>query len=521
MCALSAPGAAQSPDNAVLGAAVPTPRGAVTGNAVVTDRETLLTALASVYRSNPRLQAERARLREIDETYVQARAQGRPQVTAGGEASYTVVRTPEQDFGADAPPGAENPFADLFGISSGTTDGTPYAAQLNVVQPIYQGGRVGALKRQAKAAILAARAGLESAENDLFLSAASAYVDVLRDTDAAAIRRNNVRVLMRQLDAAETRFEVGEGTRTDIAQSQARLAAAQAGLAQAEAALDVSEAAFARVVGRAPGPLSPAPDFVLPANLGEAVARARSNNPQLLAAYYNERAGAAAIDVAKAAGRPTVSLNGTASAAREQILGIDQTDQASLTARVSIPIFSGGANRSRVRQAKNARTRLAYETRDTERAVEEAVAQIWAQLQAARAVLASSRRQVEAAEVAFEGVTLEQQVGTRDQLDVLNAEQEVLDARLGVINAQRDVDAAGFRLLAVIGVFDADGIPLPVEGFDAGDYLAAIAHDGFERLRDRVTFQPVREAPEPRVEMGPPALEPPLPPEPDSVIKLD
>ena len=442
--------------------------------------ETLQSALASVYSDNPRLQAERARLREVDENWVQARAQGRLNVSAGAEASYTNLRTPESPGSFFSPAGG------------GWTDGTPYAGQINVVQPIYQGGRVKALKRQAKAGILAARAGLENAENQIFLSAANAYVDVLRDQQTAEIRRNNVRVLQRQLTAANDRFEVGEGTRTDIAQSESRLAAAEAGLAQANAQLDVSRALFERLVGRPATTLAEVPNFALPMNLQEAMRLARDNNPQLLSAYYNEKAGAAAIDVAKSASRPSLSLNGTLAGSREQLLGVDQSDQAALTARVNVPIFSGGLNKSRVRQAKHAKTRLSFETRDTERAVDQTVAQIWAQMQAAREVVRTSQRQVESADIAFEGVSLEQTVGTRTQLDVLNAEQEVLNARLTLVNAERNFDSAVFQLLSVIGVFDADGIALPLEQYDHQAYLENVAYDGYEKTIDTLVPEAVQ-----------------------------
>ncbi|MEM9600087.1 MAG: TolC family outer membrane protein, partial [Pseudomonadota bacterium] len=373
----------------------------------------------------------------------------------------------------------------FFGASGGTTTGTPYAGQVNLIQPVYQGGRIKALKRQAKAGIMAARAGLDNAENNIFLSAANAYVDVLRDEEAASIRRNNVRVLQRQLTAANDRFDVGEGTRTDIAQSESRLAAAEAGLAQADAQLEISRALFVRIVGRMPNQLQPVPDFVLPQSLEEATRLARENNPQLLAAYYNELAGDAAIDVARAAGRPSLSLQGSLVASRDTILGIEETDQATIGAQLSIPIFSGGLNRSRVRQAEHARTRLSFESRDTERAVDQTIAQVWAQMQAARQIVQTSARQVAAAEIAFEGVTLEQQVGTRTQLDVLDAEQETLNARLNLINAERDLDAAIFQLLSVIGVFDADGITLPIQGYDPDIYLSSVAYDGFKEAGDR------------------------------------
>ena len=236
-------------------------------------------ALISVYESNPRLLAERARLREVDESYVQARAQGRPTIGGTGSISQSFVNFPG---GAAIFSGVASDIGGDVNIS-----GRPNDIGVQVVQPLYQGGRVKALKTQAKLGILAARETLRAQENDLFLSAANAYVDVRRDTEAIRIRRNNVRVLMRQLEAATARFEVGSGTRTDIAQSEARLSVAEAGLAQAEAQLAVSEASYVRQVGQKPVQLSAPPVYTLPPSLADAIAAARENNPQLIGSYFN------------------------------------------------------------------------------------------------------------------------------------------------------------------------------------------------------------------------------------------
>lgn len=437
--------------------------------------EDLPSALVSVYEKNPRLLAERARLREIDETFVQARAQGRPTIGGSGSLSQSWVNFP----------GGATVFTNGAQTGDINVSGRPNDIAIQIVQPLYQGGRVKAQKEQAKLGILAAREGLRARENELFLSTATAYVDVRRDMEATRIRRNNVRVLSRQLEAATARFDVGAGTRTDIAQSESRVALAQAGLAQAEAQLAVSEARFARLVGRPVSTLKPPPIYTLPPSLQDAIAAARENNPQLIGAYYNEAAGRAAIDVAKAAGRPTISLSGGVSRQREQLSQLQSIDAASITAQVTIPIYSGGANTSRRRQAEHAKTRLAFETRDAELAIDEAVTQIWAQLKAARASLDAAKRQVSAANLAFDGVTLEQSVGTRDQLDVLNAEQETLNAQLSVIEAERNVSAATFQLLSTIGVFDAQGIGLPVEGYAPSNNLELIRYQGLTEKIDR------------------------------------
>jgi len=433
--------------------------------------ETLQEALISAYNNHPLLKAERARVRETDETYVQARAQGRLSSNLGGNFGASITRrTAFGLFGAD-------------GLDTSTN--IPKALQLQVIQPVYAGGRIGALKRQAKAGILSARQGLRNVEQTIFNDAATAYTDVLRDEDAASIRRNNVRVLARQQRAAQDRFDVGEGTRTDIAQAKSRLAGAEIGLAQADAQLQISRAAYERIIGHPPVALSPPPRFILPDSLLEAQRIAQKNNPQLLAAVYNEHAADAAIDIARAASRPTLSLNGTATGARGQSSGIDRTEGAELTAQINIPIFTGGLNRSRVRQASHAKTRSVFETRDARMAIDQTVAQLWAQLEAARRSVTASQKQVDAANIAFEGVVLEQQVGTRTTLDVLDAEQEALIAKLAVLDAQRALNLATYQILTTLGGFDAVGLQLPVEYYNPAQNLENIKYWGMKQFVDK------------------------------------
>lgn len=448
------------------------------GSSAAVQAETFQEALISVYNGNPRLQAERARVREVDEGYIQARGQGRLTASASGTYGYTAAKTP----------------VNVFAGGGGSVNGHPHAGQVEIIQPLYQGGRVKALKKQAKSSILAAREGLRNAEQSIFLSTANAYIDVIRDEETALIRRNNVMVLSRQQLAAKDRFDVGEGTRTDIAQAQSRQAAAESGLAQAEAQLQGSRATYVRLVGHPPVDLQTVPQFEMPGSLQVAIGLARENNPQLLAAYFNEDAAGAAIDVAKSASRPVISLNGTAGRTYDQVLSIREAEQASLTAQINIPIFSGGINRSSVRQAKHAKTRLAFEARDTELAVDQTVAQIWAQLDAARLSLKASRQQVVAAEVAFEGVDLEQKVGTRTTLDVLDAEQEVLNAKLSVVQAEREMNAASFQLLTTLGVFDVEGIRLPVEAYDPSQNFEAVKYNGMTEIVDRYVPEFIQEA---------------------------
>jgi len=418
-------------------------------------------ALVSAYQHNPRLMAERARVREIDENYVQAQAAGRFTINTDLSVGESRTESPPSFFGG------------------GVFKSTPQTAQITIIQPLYQGGRVKGLKAQARAGVLSARQGLRNTEQNLLLSVATAYLDVLRDEEAASIRRNNVRVLTRQKTAAQDRFDVGEGTRTDIAQADARLAASEIGLANADASLAVSRAAYIRFVGHVPANLSKPPQYILPLTLPEALKLGRANNPQLIAARYNENAAQSAILVAKSTGRPSLSLNGTLRSAREGSVFTSRSDAASITAQLRIPIYAGGLNQSRVRAAKQAKIRSKFETRDTEQAVDQTVANLWAQVVASDRSLIASKKQVAAAEIAFEGVQLEQQVGTRDTLDVLNAEQEMLDAKLAVIQAERNFNVATYQLLVTIGGFDAYSLQLPVDSYDPRNNF------------DRVTVNPL------------------------------
>lgn len=439
--------------------------------------ETLEEALISAYNHHPKLKAERARLRELDETYIQARSQGRLTSSLSGSATFNASRTPALDIPL---PGFDNV------IESGTTVSTPIAAQVQVIQPIYQGGRVSALKSQSMASIFSAREGLRAQETQILLDTANAYVDVLRDEERASIRRSNLQVIMRQKEAADTRFEVGAGTRTDMAQAEARLAGARVGLAQADAQLQVSRASFRRLTGHLPESLQPLPTFILPDSEVRAVELAHENNPGVLAALHLEKAGDARIKAAKSVYKPTVALTGTLQAVREQAGFPERAESAAIGAQVTIPLLSGGLNKSRIREAESARTRLMFETRDTKYALEAAIMQAWAGLQAAREGLKASRVQVSAAELAFEGVKLEEEVGRRTSLDVLNAEQEVLEAKLSIVNSRSEVEKAGYRILALTGAFDAISLSLPTTIYNPQENLDDVSDDDYLGVIEKI-----------------------------------
>ena len=426
--------------------------------------ETLAEALASAYETHPQLKAERARVREVDENYVQARAQGRFTSSAQGSIglNQTRVRTPSFD--------PTRPST----IVSVSESFAPRSFQITGQKPLYQGGRVRSLMGQAKYGVLSAREGLRQAEQTVLLSAATAYADMVQNQEALLIRRNNVRVLERQVEAANTRFDVGAGTRTDIAQADARLAGAQIGLSQAQAALEQSRADYIRAIGHIPQQLEPVPEYALPATLAQAQNMAVTYNPQLEAARYAQDAAKYGIDVAKSAGKPVISLQTFAQVAQDQGTIIIGQETIGISANITVPITTGGLSASQVRAAREAENRAIFEMRNVEYAIKAQVATLWAQLQAAKQSLSASQAQVRAAQIAFEGVEIEQQVGTRNALDVLNAEQEVLNAKLGVAQARRSVDVLSFQLLSLLGAFDAPSLNLGVELYDPQSNFEAV-----------------------------------------------
>lgn len=419
--------------------------------------ETLQEALASAYDQHPQLKAERASLRAADENYVQAQAQGRFQASASASVGSTAstIRT--------FSPGS---FFSPAGIIEAEDAFVPRSFSITGQKPLYQGGRVRSLKGQAKYGVLAAREGLRNTEQSILLQAATAYADVVRDEKVAAIRRNNVRVIGRQGDAARDRFEVGVGTRTDIAQADSRMANAEIGLAQADARLQASRAAYIRATGHPPEQLAPIPDFLMPETLDQAQRTALIYNPQVEAARYNQDAARFGIDVAASSGKPSITAQTFVQKSVDQNSNVLGQDAIGFSVNLTVPIFTGGLNDSRIRQARAGETRAKFEVRNIEDALRERVMTLWAQKTAAERSLDAARRQVGAAEIAFEGVQIELEVGTRDALDLLNAEQEVLNARLSVAEAERNLVVVEFQLLNLMGGFDALSLSLPVDFYD-------------------------------------------------------
>ena len=413
--------------------------------------ETLQDALIAAYQGNPQLGAQRDQAGAAQEQLAQARAQWRPRVTLSGSYGYERIET-------------NRPFAANVGERSIAT------AQLQTVMPVYAGGRINAGIEQARAGIGAANAELRGTVQELMLQTVTAYVDVRRDLEAVDIRLRSVELLEEQFRASEDRFDVGVVTRTDVALTQARLEGGRAALAAAQAQLQGSIAVYQFLTGNEPDILlAPPPVPILPTSFEDALVIALSDNPELEASRFAERAAEAGVTGAYGALKPTVSIVGTASA-QETYLNDYRETQVSATARVSVPLFEGGLTQSQVRSAKLERERTRSQTDNRERQVQAQLSQAWYSYIASQSSILASERQVDAATIAFEGAKEELSVGVRTTVDVLDQEQQLYEARLNLVRSQRDAYVAAHELLRAMGLLTPRTLGLDIEEYDPDDY---------------------------------------------------
>jgi outer membrane protein len=445
--------------------------GVVGGFAVPACAENLADAIALAYDTNPNLLAQRATQRALDETYVQARAGFRPQLSLEGDSYWIETRTPKAargtaiDTNGDGIPDTLVPAtgSGVSRINSGTVG-------LNLSQPLWTGGRVSSAISAAEADILSGRESLRRVESQVMLLVIQSYADVRRDQEGVRIREENVRVLQRQLEESKARFEVGEITRTDVAQSEARYAAAQSLLSNAIAQLGVSRANYASIVGQNPGELQPEPSlaFMLPTNPDEAFSVAEKFSPLLRGQQYAEQASRARVAAARAERMPSVSLRASYGYTGfvQPFEGANWTTELTAAAVVSVPIFTGGLNNSRIRQQveRNNVDRITIETQ--RRSVLQTVTQGWNQLVAARASIDSTQESVRAAKIAAEGTSEEQKVGLRTTIDVLNAEQELRNDELTAAAARHDEYVAAATVLSAMGRLEAKNLIPAVTPYD-------------------------------------------------------
>ena len=408
----------------------------VTGLAITalpTSAETLQDALSAAWLNNPALEAERDSTEIASERIDQARAQRKPRVTLFGSYVYESIDS-------------NRPFAFNLG------DRPVASAQIEARLPVYTGGRLNAGIAQAETGALAALAQLEATGQSILLDTLIAYVDIIRAREVIAIRENSIRLLEGQFTAASDRFEVGDTTRTDVSLARARLEGGRAALASAQADLEAALAQYALLTGlEASDTLAPVPPLPeLPETFEVALARALDANPDIEAARLGEQAARQGVEVARGALKPEVSVIAQAGVQEYHTDGF--TDSSIVAgAQASVPLFTGGLNTSLVREAQIARRQANSQIALSERIVRTQVARAWYSFQAADRAVAASARQVEAAELAYEGAQEELSVGVRTTLDVLDQEQQLLEARLSRVTAERDRYVAAHALLAAMG----------------------------------------------------------------------
>jgi len=419
---------------------------------------TLSEALGIAYETNPQLAAQQASLRATDETVAQANAGWRPQANA--QASYGSER-----FGF-------TPFQPVpHGPSVSKASEHPVQGQLTVTEPILNYQTFSQVRR-AKAVVRSGRAQLTDTEQNVLLAAVTAYMNVVRDSAIVTLRKANLGLLTKQRDSTLAEFNAGSLTRTDVSQSEARLAGGQSGLTAALGQLAISRANFLQVIGRPAETLETDPALPrLPATSAEVLSLAARQYPLLVAAQESERASEMALQAAYGALEPQLSVQGqyfySHGNLQNSIGGVGSTEHGvAILGLLSVPLYQGGAEYATIRQDAELRDQARRNVDVQSRAAEEAATSAWELFQSAQATIKSNEATEQADEIAYRGVSREQQVGSRTIIEVLNAQQELLNAQVAVVTSRRDTLVAAYQVLAATGSLTARALALNVKLYD-------------------------------------------------------
>ncbi len=427
--------------------------------------ESLVEALVSAYQNNPTLLAERASLRATDEGVASALSGWRPTVQIDGDAGFSETESTSVTSGF---------------TTTSESSLQPRSFTFSITEPLYRGGRTEAETQSAENLVDAGRAQLAETEQRVLLDAVTAYMDVLRNQTVVELNRNNERVVERQLQAARDRFEVGEVTRTDVAQAEARVAQAKADRIGSEGNLISSRATFRQFIGDLPGKLEwPARIGGVPASERDALQAASTANPIIVSADFAELAARGDIDAATSGLLPQISLRGAYDRSYDVSAFTEELDTLSLSAIVTVPLYQSGAEHSAVRRSKQIASQRRLEYEGARRAVFEEVTRAWESLITAQAQITAFQSQVRAAELALKGVEQETLFGVRTTLDVLDAEQEVFAARVNLVSAERDAVVSSYWVKATIGELTAQALELPVERYDADAHYRSVRDKWF------------------------------------------
>jgi outer membrane protein len=412
--------------------------------------ETLHDALASAYRNNPRLDAARSALRATDEEVARANSGYRPNINATADQGF-------QHQGTVTSSGARS-----------SVETHPAGYGVSAVQPVFRGFRTLNTVREAEATVRAGRENLRLVEQAVLLDGVTAYMDTIRDTAVVKIRENSVDVLSRELKATKERFAVGEVTRTDVAQAEARRAGAVSALDLARANLKTSRGNFERHIGRPPnGLVEPkAADKRLPKTLDESISVSARENPTIVSSLYREQGARHTIDRIWGELLPTLQLEGNYSRRFDPSSTVERAETTSVIGRLTVPLYTSGEVQARVRQAKHTHISRIQEIEQNRADIQAQVVGFWSQLSAAKAQLESDNAQVAALSTALTGVREEEKVGQRTLLDILNAEQELLNAQVNQAATKRNIVVASYSVLSSIGRLNIQELDAVKEVYD-------------------------------------------------------
>lgn len=454
--------------------------------------ETLSEAIASAYETNPTLLRQRTAVRSADELYYRSQRTLGPVITADGSI------TADRSYDSSTNCLQTDPVTGGCILSGDNQDsGQSGGLSLNLSQPIYTGGRLSAQVRAQEASLLAQRENLRQAEQTLVQAVIEAYVGVREAEQNLTIAQESLKVLQRQKDEAQARFEVGASTRTDVAQAESRLASTRSALTRSQNALDSARAQYRTIVGNSPVALEPEPPLaqLLPDSPGTAFQAAQEDNPALRSAYLNERASAAQISAARAARRPQVSV-GVVAGYDPSIFGQRENTGVTGSARISIPIFTGLTTSSTIRSAELTNESDNIQIEAQRRSLQQQVTQAWNNLISSRATIQSGEEAVRASRLAAEGTREEQQVGLRTTLDVLNAEQELRAAEQSLVAARADEYVFAASLLNAMGRLEAKVFSPQIDTYDPTANFAKVNRFGLPweplvRSLDRIGAAPI------------------------------
>ncbi len=408
--------------------------------------ETLNEALQQALLTSPELDAQREAVRGLDEGVAQARSGMRPTITGTASVGLTYSDSSE---------------------NNARTPRRPATIGATVSQPLFDGFQTENAVQSAFRSVESGRYTLFQVEQNVILNAVTAYARVIQAQQNVRLAQNNLSVISRSLDAARDRFDVGEVTRTDVAQAEARQAESRANLVTQQGAMRQALQTYERFVGHAAGKLSPLPPIPeLPASLTDAREIAKMRHPSVLAARSNVEAAAYSVKQSKGALLPSVDLTGSISAGSETVNRNSGVISGATAVEVTVPIFQGGVLRSSVRQNQALEDQRYHQLRDVTRQVLEQVGIAWENLETARASSRSNRAQVRAQSIAFEGVQEEAKVGSRTTLDVLDAEQDLLDARVALVRSKTDEHINAYSLLAALGLLSIETLNVDVPRYD-------------------------------------------------------